>query len=153
MANYRGAPGYLAYEHAAVVTDARWAAGEPTLLFAPAAGGAAETMVSSLNPRHVDSFGHGAVMGEQVPALDWPTLLRKHGARAVGTLLVDAEGLDCLLLLDFPFGEVLPDVVMFEHCHCAPADERRLTRLLTALGYAETMRTKDDAAFALRAKE
>ena len=49
---------------------------------------------------------------EKVSGLSWSTLLDKHSllieGSALGVLLVDTEGLDCELLLDFPFGSLRP---------------------------------------------
>lgn len=97
--------------------------------------------MSSLLLCHVDAFGHGAVTGAGVPALGAPSEARRKGSRGssgghLGAGLPPSPRL--------PLWDLLPDVVMFEHCRCAPADERRFTGLLLGLGNAGAMRFKND---------
>jgi hypothetical protein len=66
--------------------------------------------------------GAARVVARSVAAFGWAALLQAHGARAVGQLVLDAEGFDCELVRAYPFGAgggaLRPRVVQFEHKHC-----------------------------------
>jgi hypothetical protein len=150
VANYAGAAATVSYEHAAIVPDVQWANGERAILYAPAgySGSEKAALVSSLLPTHGDMHGV-KTKGAPVPTLDWRTLLRKHGAidAAIGTLLIDAEGLDCVLLFDFPWESLHPDVVVYEHSHCGAEEEDMLHKMLLGYGYRLAVRSKGDMIF------
>lgn len=83
-----------------------------------------------------------------VPSFDWRTLMDVYSIKSVGHLIIDAEGMDCSLLLAFPFHLVRPQLVSFEHSHCdGPfSDERgprpifeRAVAVLGAHGYVELL--------------
>lgn len=108
VANYRGSDAALFYENAAVVTSSV-GPGRATLFYD------AGTELGSLYPAH--GVRHNiSVVSTVVVATTWVDLLRKHnfghqkGGLVIGTLLLDTEGHDCSLLLDFPFGVLRPQV-------------------------------------------
>lgn len=108
VANYRNSDAALYYENAAVVTSAA-GPGHATLFYD------AGTELGSLYPEH--SVRHDIpVVSTVVMTTTWADLLRKHGfghqkgGIAIGTLVLDTEGHDCTLLLDFPFGVLRPQV-------------------------------------------
>mmetsp|Transcript_22159 Transcript_22159/g.50147 ORF Transcript_22159/g.50147 Transcript_22159/m.50147 type:complete len:180 (+) Transcript_22159:1018-1557(+) len=92
--------------------------------------------------------GAGAVTWEtqRVGGHNWASLFRVHGVTAIGHLVTDTEGLDCALLLAFPFWKLRPKLITFEHCHCDGPNSQRSARrpvyertvaVLRAHGYAQ----------------
>ena len=155
MSNVAGAAADVSYLHAALVPERR---GPTHMLNAePARGGTSAdlSLIASLDPRHIEGHvAHNAtgdarvrsVSRKAVAALDWAALAAAYALDRVGFLALDAEGIDCKLVLSFPFDVLRPNVVQFEHTHCDgpfsrdgdPADWVRLnlTRgLLGAHGY------------------
>mmetsp|Transcript_19785 Transcript_19785/g.51406 ORF Transcript_19785/g.51406 Transcript_19785/m.51406 type:complete len:352 (-) Transcript_19785:20-1075(-) len=155
VSNVAGAAADVSYLHAALVPERRG----PTHMFnaEPARGGTSAdlSLIASLDPRHIEGHvAHNAtgdarvrsVSRKAVAALDWAALAAAYALDRVGFLALDAEGIDCKLVLSFPFDVLRPNVVQFEHTHCDgpfsrdgdPADwvQLNLTRgLLGAHGY------------------
>lgn len=140
--NYRFAKAQVFFENAAVVTSRDLELAGPESSGPPLAvmhatansnpkldpkfAGFDLRQLTSLSIEQVREFGFGS-REILVPALDWKSLLGRHkdGAFvAVGTLIIDAEGLDCELLLDYPWGFGRPQVIIFEHKHCDGMNNR-----------------------------
>ena len=63
----------------------------------------------------VKDVPHKAV---RVSSFDWDTLIDVYGVGTIGHLIIDTEGLDCRLLVAFPFHRLRPQLISFEHAHC-----------------------------------
>lgn len=71
----------------------------------------------------------------EVPTLTWDELLQRHHLDRIDVLQIDAEGYDYQLLRSFPFEQLQPALLMFEHRHLPPSDRADCERLLTKHGY------------------
>lgn len=72
---------------------------------------------------------------EQVRALTWDSLCRRHGLTDVDLIQVDAEGYDYELLRRLPFERLKPLLLMYEHRHLTHEDRQACASLLQAQGY------------------
>mmetsp|Transcript_30057 Transcript_30057/g.60275 ORF Transcript_30057/g.60275 Transcript_30057/m.60275 type:complete len:378 (+) Transcript_30057:52-1185(+) len=180
QANYRDSKARISFENVALVTSRDLEARGPTCTMyipktAPTIWGNIDSReLASLDPRHSQNHGFQATPLQAV-ALNWQQLLQRHSKQAgahempVGMLLLDTEGYDCRLLLDFPWQSLRSNVVMFEHVHCdgpnsghtvvrdnsgewVPAQRPlfdRTASVLRVYGYTLVEQTGTDATWAL----
>ncbi len=74
--------------------------------------------IASINPEHYKRTGKVKdewVKGEKVKTITWKTLFKQYGVDNIDLLLLDTEGYDYTLLKMFPFDELKPKVIQFEH--------------------------------------
>jgi FkbM family methyltransferase len=79
----------------------------------------------------------------QVPALTWPSLLRKHGIPNPDMVLVDTEGMDDVIVNQIEHGEHSPAFIQFESLHLDSARLTVCTRRLAEAGYRFVMSEYD----------
>ena len=97
------------------------------------------------------------VVTRPIATYDWPAVVAAYAVDRAGILQIDAEALDCQLLLAFPFHALRPRVVRFEYSHCDGAFSKRdpstwvlLNRtrgLLAAYGYEIVGAGADDVTY------
>ena len=75
------------------------------------------------------------VIAAPVPCLTFETLCRRHGVARLDLLHVDAEGYDDVILAQVDLARWRPRLVLYEHCHLAPASAAALRERLRAHGY------------------
>ena len=156
VANARGSRADVSYLHAALVPAAR---PEPAHIFDAEPGRGSTradlSLIASLDAGLIEGHVSRNATGDAVvrslarrpvAAYDWAQLRAAYAPARLGFLAVDAEALDCQLLLAFPFHALRPHVVQFEHAHCDGAFSRdadpgtwillnRTRGLLAAYGY------------------
>ena len=157
VGNYVGAAARLSYVNAAVVvgnTSGMQTFYEPRRCDAPyhddgedsercIVGFEASTLVASTKQsfvwRHTEWVDeHPPIAKRAVVGVDWASLIKSQGAISLGMLVVDAEGMDCDLLANFPFDITIPEVILFEQAHCDTEQRQYLHNLLTdILGYIQ----------------
>lgn len=87
--------------------------------------------------RHIPDIDERIVHSE-VPALTFESLCRKHGVERFDLLVVDAEGHDAEILRSVDLDAHRPRLLVYEHYHLDPAEQRECRGRLEAAGY-ETM--------------
>lgn len=126
--NYRGSKARISFENFALVPSHELAAiGKTATMFAinSDAEGPGQIgwsgQIASMDPLHgrAHGFSTSDLQVLEVNATDWTSILQRHAqssnSAAVGLLLLDTEGYDCRLVLDFPWQSVRPNIVVFEH--------------------------------------
>ena len=87
-----------------------------------------------------------AVITEQIPTLSFATLLRDYHVSKVDLLQIDAEGYDFEVLKLFPFEQVRPAVIHYEHKHLG-ADVENSWRHLAERDYLLCHNHEDTTAY------
>ncbi len=72
---------------------------------------------------------------DNVNAITFATLLKKHEVSAVKLIHIDTEGYDFEILKMIPFQELKVELIMFEHVHLSNEDYKKAIRLLRSAGY------------------
>ncbi|MFN0248637.1 MAG: FkbM family methyltransferase [Kofleriaceae bacterium] len=70
-----------------------------------------------------------------VPCITFHNLFEEHQVESVGTLCIDAEGMDKDILLSFPFERCRPQRIIFETHHLADPDRTEAVAYLSERGY------------------
>lgn len=83
----------------------------------------------------------------QLPALTIQTLLAKHHIQKVDLLVIDTMGFDFQILKMFPFQQLKPAIIQFEHSLLSPADQQDCFQLLANQGYSLAKFTVDTIAY------
>ena len=83
----------------------------------------------------------------EVPAVSSRSLLEKHEFATVDLLVVDTEGADAAILLDYPFDSHAPKYLLFEHCHLPSPDFTSLIDFLARKGFRFLFTELDALAF------
>ena len=82
-----------------------------------------------------DSVPDSWIDAIEVRVLDWPSLLNREMDSPPDVVLIDAEGLDAILLNSFPFEQQHPTVFVFEHHWTKPEQFEEIRTLLRREGY------------------
>ncbi len=72
---------------------------------------------------------------QTVNCTSFSSLLKKYDISFLNLLLIDTEGFDHEILKMIPFGEMLPEVIIFEHVNMDDNDYRSSLNLLKKQGY------------------
>ncbi len=83
----------------------------------------------------------------QLPALTVSTLLAKHQIQKVDLLVIDTMGFDFQILKMFPFQQLKPAIIQFEHNLLSPVDQQACFQLLANQGYSLAKFTVDTIAY------
>jgi FkbM family methyltransferase len=73
--------------------------------------------------KHLPEGLRGAVKSQIVESLSVATLLQRHNMSLVNMIHIDTEGADYLILNQFDFCKLRPEIVLFEHKHL-PRDQK-----------------------------
>jgi FkbM family methyltransferase len=76
-----------------------------------------------------------AIVTERVCALSFGELVERYRLERCDLLAIDTEGLDFEILKTVDFARLRPAVILYEHIHLDPDDQRACWRLLGGLGY------------------
>jgi len=106
--------------------------------------------VASINPSHIyKHYGNVQLDSFTIPSLTIGQILDKHGLKELDWLLVDVEGLDAELILDFDWNSYRIKRVDVEHLHLGN-DSWKVMELFESLGYTKIESTNTfDWAFEL----
>lgn len=77
--------------------------------------------LGSLNPSHAIRHdpGFSAKISEiKVAAFSFKSICKQFGISSIDTLMTDTEGYDAKILATFPFRNMRPRRILFEHVHC-----------------------------------
>jgi FkbM family methyltransferase len=72
----------------------------------------------------------------QLPCLTMTSLLAKHSVEQVDLLVLDTMGFDCDILKSFPWAQMRPGIVQFEHRLMGREDHIACIDMLAGLGYS-----------------
>lgn len=72
----------------------------------------------------------------QLPCLSMTSLLAKHGVKQINLLVLDTMGFDCNILKSFPWAQLRPGIVQFEHRLMKTDDHITCIDMLAGLGYS-----------------
>ena len=79
---------------------------------------------------------NSAVGEVRLPAVHIADLVRDVAPERLDLLVIDTMGYDGRLLMAFPFAEVRPTVIMFEHSLLDTAEKQQVLRYLATQGYS-----------------
>jgi len=93
---------------------------------------------ASLLKKHVSNFGIDVSKAKSqiVNCLTVESLLKKHDFFKIDLLQIDAEGLDLLILKQFFFIDIEPNIINLETFHLSESDRNWLKSELDSRGYA-----------------
>lgn len=97
-----------------------------------------------MNHRKVIPYFDELFIEDEVNAITFEELLKKHNFNNVKLLHIDTEGYDYEILKLIPFQTIRPDLVMFEHKHLKYPDYKRAIMLLTGQGYIVKAKSNSD---------
>lgn len=128
------------------VSDARWANGlasfdKETLLEHIRSGYVAERLRMENQP--VPARLEDYIVETEVETVPFEDVLTAYDLKRVDLLQIDAEGFDAELLGMFPFEEVLPAFINFEHLHLQQEEYHRIAGVLVDHGYDCTQQGND----------
>lgn len=70
-----------------------------------------------------------------IDCISFEQLIKNHAVQNIDLIHIDTEGYDFEILKLFPFGDFLPEIVIFEHSHLSKADLEGAKALLQEKGY------------------
>ncbi|HEX9048791.1 MAG TPA: FkbM family methyltransferase [Verrucomicrobiae bacterium] len=85
--------------------------------------------------KHMSPEMHGAVSETVVACLTVKDLLARNQITAIDLLQIDAEGFDWVVLQQFDFKTIRPQVVIFERKHLAVSDQEAAQQHMQKAGY------------------
>ena len=99
--------------------------------------------------KHLPEVLRGAVKSQIVESLSVATLLQRHNMSLVNMIHIDTEGADYLILNQFDFCKLRPEIVLFEHKHLPRDQKVAALSLMQKQGYR--VRELDDDCLCLLA--
>lgn len=120
------------------VSDSRWATGlasfdKETLLGHICSGYVAERM--RMENRRLPGRIEDYIDETVVKTVSFHEVLQTLGLERVDLLQIDAEGFDAQIIDMFPFEDVLPTFINFEHLHLQEEESTRILSVLAERGY------------------
>lgn len=82
-----------------------------------------------------------------VPSLRMATLMRRHDLHSCDVLQIDAEGYDYEILKMFPWKEMRPAIINFEHAHVPLDQQIECWEFLSSMDYAIALVYGDTVAY------
>lgn len=74
--------------------------------------------ITSVNKSHLISCDENVIIEElQVPCKRMNTIIKEYGIKKIEFLIIDTEGHEYEILMDFDLSLVKPDHIIFENCH------------------------------------
>lgn len=70
-----------------------------------------------------------------IDCISFEQLIQNHAVDRIDLIHIDTEGFDYEILKLFPFGDFLPEIVIFEHSHLSTEDLSAAKALLQGKGY------------------
>ena len=92
--------------------------------------------------RYVWRPSSDAITSVAVPAIDWPTLVQRHGP--FDMVAIDAEGYDAEILRQMDLTKAPPGIILYEHRCLSNRIQQSCERLLAERGYAVRRINKAD---------
>jgi FkbM family methyltransferase len=80
---------------------------------------------------HIESL----IVEEKINTITSKDLLEKYAIQKLDFLHIDTEGYDYEIIKTFPFNQVMPKLIMFEHKHLKVGDFKKCISLLKGKGY------------------
>jgi FkbM family methyltransferase len=98
--------------------------------------------------KHADSIPHfdELLVEEEVKAITFTDLMKKHDIKHLDLIQIDTEGHDFEILKTIPLGELKVDFIMFENKHLRRSDFRKAIKMLKKHGYKIGSQYKDTIA-------
>ena len=85
--------------------------------------------------KHLAPEYHGIVESDTVEYLTVQELLRRNEINQIDLLQIDAEGHDWIILQQFDFSLIRPDIVVFERKHLNREDQEAARSMMQNAGY------------------
>ena len=108
--NYRNIP-QARFHHLAIVPELQ----ERVIIYTPR--GQPGSQHASVIREHLSAHHHASLDEEEVPAMRLPDFLASLQIEKPDRLYIDAEGLDCQILLQLDFSMPTPNFIQFEKPH------------------------------------
>ena len=108
--------------------------------------------LASFDRKHIEKFEKqvpgisGRIRETAVDAVSFASLARRFGIDRLDLLMLDSEGYDLELLKDFPFTDLQPSIVYYEHIHLRRRDRESSVALLISHGYRVQFLERDAVA-------